>query len=330
MAMIEYKAPGAARAEISKLSARLEERFIAPLRPGTRTWFSVTVAFVLALHAALLGYLVHVDGKQPMRPTKLAETPVEVVVEKPKEKPPPLKKPEPRQPPTKQEIEKPASSAPRAPNEEKVETRELQKETRAPTAATPPRDGRPEPSREESSPPTDPADPAKQDEAAAKKDVLERDAEALDKAKPQPDKKPETKIAKSKPTVKTRRPTKAMRQLAGASTLPDYRFARPTKKSPIHGGTEDSRYLAIVYAKIMSHYRRTAFGPEETGDATVAFEVNDDGSVIGTEVVQSSGDREVDDAAVAAVWRASPMPPSPPGAPHGLLARFSADSEPRP
>lgn len=308
------------------LTVSIEERLLAPLRRSSfaaRTWFLVAVALVLAAHLALFGYLLTRDSKAELKVAKQDETPVEIVVEKPPEPPkpppPPAQKPKPPKPVAKQELEKPASSAPRAPNEEKVETTKLEKETHAPKAATPPADGKPEHTADASSPETDPSRKDDADEAAKKEpDTLQKDAEALDKLTPPPKRKPE-KVAKAKPTTKTRRAKTAMQQLAGMSNLPDYAFARPTKKSPIYGGSEDSRYLAIVYAMIESK-RRPLVVADDNSTVTVAFEVDDEGNVIGVDVSAASGYPTLDAEAVAAIRRASPFPPPPAGAPHGLVA----------
>ena len=325
MATPEEKRPG------PSLVARMEERFFAPFKRdpfAARTWFLVTVAVVLALHAGLIAYLLYWDGHEPVHETKLAETPVEVVVEPPKPpaKPPLPKAPQPPKPQAKQEMEKPASSAPRAPSEEKIDTQRLDKETHAPQAPTPPQERQPAPSQEAASPTIEPAKPDTTKEEAARKDVLDKDAEALDKATPQPPKRPE-KVAKSAPPVRTHREKTALQRLAGRSALPDYAFARPSKKAPITGGNEDNRYLSNVFAKIMVNFRPVEPWPVDAGDVTVAFDVDDDGTILTLTIAQSSGDQGVDAAAVAAVSRASPLPPLPPGSPHGLIARIGADSE---
>lgn len=305
------------------LVAQMEERFLVPLKRNaafvSRTWFLVSVAFILFLHLALLAFLLRRDSENPVQVAQQQETPVEVIVEPPKPPPPPQKKPEPPKPQAKQEIEKPASSAPRAPNEEKVDSEAQQKETHAPKAPAPPKDGQPQPTQEAAAPADEPAQPDKTEEKAAKPDAPQKAAEALDKAKPEPKKKREAKVAKIKPALKTRHAKSALQQLAGASSLPDYAFARPTKTSPVYGGTEDSRYLAIVYGMIMNQ-RRAIEVPDANGNATIAFNVDDDGDVIGMGVMRTSGDPELDAEAMGAIRRASPFPPPPAGSPHGLVA----------
>ena len=305
----------------ASLRAGVEERFFAPLKHNAfarRTWFLVTLAVILAVHAGVLAYLFYRDSAAPEQIAAREETLVEVIVEPPKPPPEAPKPPQPKQE-AKQEIEKPASSAPRAPNEEKVETQETQKDTHAPKAPTPPRDGTPEKS-EAASPSTEPAPPEKTEAEAEKKDLLEKDAEPLENAVPEPPKRPKSLMAKAKPPTKVKAKASALDQLAGDSSLPDYRFARPTKKSPVYGGSEDSRYLAIVYGMIMSKRRPVVSVADASGSVTITFGVDDRGNFTGANYVRSSGFPEIDNEAMAAIRRASPFPPPPPGSPHSLIA----------
>ncbi len=302
----------------------MEERFFAPFKRNAfaaRTWQLVTASVIVAIYAAGLILLLRWDAEHPQQQlAKQEETPVEVVVEKPKPPPEP-KQPEKKPEPPKQEIEKPATSAPRAPNEEKVETEKQDKATHAPKAPAPPADGKPDEAKEAASPSEAPAEPDKTEEAAQKKpDPSDKEAEALDKAVPLPPRKPVMKEAKAKPPAKLRREKDAARRVAGLSDLPDYAFARPTKKSPVYGGSEDSRYLAIVYGMIMQKYRPSPFVPADSTSITMTFDVDSGGDVEDINVVRTSGYPEIDAEAITAVRRASPFPPPPPGAPHGLIA----------
>ena len=250
-----------------------------------------------------------------------------MIVEPPKPPPEPPK-PQPKQE-TKAEVEKPASSAPRAPNDEKLDTRETRKDTHAPKAPTPPKDGTPE-KAEAASPATEPTPPDKTAAEAEKKDVLEKDAEPLENAVPEPPKRPKSLMAKARPPTKVKSDRSALDQLAGDSTLPDYSFSRPTKKSPVYGGSEDSRYLAIVYGMIMSKRRAVVSVAEASGNVTITFGVDDNGNLTGADYVRRSGFPEIDNEAMAAIRRASPFPPPPPGSPHSLIATidFSQDGPP--
>lgn len=314
-------ASDASQPPIPSLSARMEERFFAPFKRNVfaaRTWQFVIVAVVVTIYGSGLILLMEWDAEHPRQLAKQEETPVEVIVEKPP--PPEARKPQPPKPETKQEIEKPATSAPRAPNEEKAETEKQDKETRAPKAPVPPADGKPDHAEEAASPSETPAESAKSEEAAQKPpDPTDKEAEALDRAVPLPPKKPVVREAKLKPPAKLRR-EEAQRRAAGLSDLPDYTFARPTKKSPVYGGSEDSRYLAIVFGLLMRKYRPRTFVPSDANSITVTFNVDGGGQVDDIEIVQSSGYPEIDAEAAAALRLASPLPPPPAGSPHGLIA----------
>ena len=322
--------PGAPKAS---LTARLDERFIAPVRNASfarRTWFSVTVAGIILAHGILLAALLWRDRTDPSLQAKLDETPIEVVVEPPKPEQPPAPQPPAAQP----AIEKPATSAPRAPNDETADQKADDKDTHAPkapdpAAATPPdpAEAKAEPDKAQPDPPPTPEkteaeakpQPPKPDEAP------KAEAEALDKlTPPEPPKRP-AKFAQAKPHPKT-----ALQKLAGSSDLPDYTFAKPMKKrAKVTGGTEDDRYLAVVYGMITQQHRQIQT-PDGEWSVSVSFQVDGHGQLVGVEVTQRSGYREVDMAAVEAVESAAPFPPPPSGAITGLVARLRSSTDPRP
>lgn len=306
---------------------RREDRLIAPgqMPDTSQRWLIACVVLTLFVHGFIAAVLLRRDRTAALQP-KPEATPVEVIVEPPKPQPKPkppevAKKEAPPPPPPQQSLEKPANSAPRAPNEEKVETKEAQKETHAPKAPEPPKAGQPKLEAE-----TDPAeemkaDQDKADEAAAQEDVLKDDAEALDRAAPKPSPQPKPKkAAKATPQRKPRKVPDALEQLAGASDLPDYSFARPAKRAPVSGGTEDNRYLAVVYGMIMQNRSLIGIPTNVGGTVTITFNVDDDGNVTSMAVARTSGYPQIDAAAGAAIRRASPFPPPPAGAPHSLVA----------
>ncbi len=315
------------------LTARLDMRFAAPFRNAAfarRTWFSVTVVGIVLVHVAFLAFLLWRDSEASPRLAKLDETPVEIVVEPPQAKP--TLQPAAAQPP----IEKPATSAPRAANEETVDHDAKDKETHAPKFDAPKSDAKtaaavpaaaPTPpdvqAKADPDPKPDLADPPKPP------DVLQKDTEALDKLPPEPPKKP-AKLAKPKPAPpKVRVAKSAAQQLAGSSELPDYTFAKPMRKHPkVTGGTEDDRYLAVVYGLITQN-RRQIDMPGGLWFVAVAFEVDGSGNLVGLELQHSSGYRMVDAAALESVQRAAPFPPPPSGAPVGLVARLHSSQDPR-
>lgn len=326
-----------AKSPFGPLSAKLEERILQPLRAGAfarRTWFSVTVAAVVCLYAGLIGWLLWRDAADPPRGAEAQETPVEIVAEMPK---PAVAAP---QPAAQQEMEKPATSAPRAVNDNKLDTDSTDKDSHAAKTDAAKTPVPPKSESEADKTPERPAEaqepsqqaPAKDDAKAdppKPPDVLDKDAEALDKLPPQPPKKPE-KLAKAapKPPPRPRHLQSAAEQLAGASQLPDYTFAKPMRRhAKVSGGSEDDRYLAVVYGMITQN-RQPISGPYGDWAVAVSFIVDGGGNLIGVQVTRSSGYPEVDAQAVEAVESAAPFPPPPSGGNTGLVARLrSAGSE---
>ena len=308
------------------LSARLEERILQPLRTSTfarRTWFSVTVATIVALYAGLLGWMLWRDAADPPRSAQMQETPVEVVAEMPKPPAPPAPQP----PAPKQEIEKPATSAPRAVNDAKQDTERADKDTHAPKSATPPAEAEPKPTPDESKEAAEPPakdGPEKTEAAEAPKPPEpDKEAEALDKAPPEPPKKP-AKLAQAKPAPPKppHRPKSVAQQLAGNSDLPDYTFAKPMRKrAKVSGGSEDDRYLAVVYGLITQN-RHAISVPYGNWSVSVSFVVDGGGNLVGVQVSKPSGYAEVDSQAVEAVEAAAPYPPPPSGGATSMVARL--------
>jgi TonB family protein len=310
------------------ISGLAEERFFAPERPDkfwSRSRFVALLAIVLIIHAGVIGYFLYRDATVPVELAQAEETPVEVVVEPPPPPPPPQKQPpEPQQPPKHEMSEKPASSAPRAPSEIPVDTKMTDAKTEAPKAAPPPQDGQPEPAAADAA--EQPAAPEPTEAAALKREDDKRDAEALDKAKPELKSKPDAQEAKVKPKTQA---TDAARQLAGLSDVPTYHFATTSKMADFPAGTEDNRYLSVVYGKIMSknRYRTSAAARRGAhGIVSVTFVVDFMGRIARQVVTESSGQPDLDALAMATVRAAAPFP-SPPGSGSQQLI-WRADFEP--
>lgn len=89
-----------------------------------------------------------------------------------------------------------------------------------------------------------------------------------------------------------------------------------------HGLVEIAAYRSALLAKIWgaARYPETARERGATGVATVRFALDGAGAVTLADLAQSSGDRALDDEAMAAVRRASPLPAPPVGAPHAYSA----------
>lgn len=315
------------------LTIRADDRLFAwdgRVLRRNRLFYPILV-LVLLIHAAALIYFFYRDNTATMETAQLDETPVEVVIEPPQEQPkppppPPQKQPEPPKPKPEEQIEKPAFSAPRAPNKETVDTKSTDLKTQAPKAPAPPQQGVKAPPRQASKPQDENKDTAKED-AAAKPDEDKPDAEALDKAKPKVAPK-----AAAKPVTKaplTKKTQDALASLSGELDLPNMTFAKPTPKAPVYGGTEDVRYLAIVQGMIMQkvktlprldHY-------QDGGEVAVYFHLDDSGRVISMEILKKSGIPGIDAMAMDAVRQASPFPAPPRGVPHGLVWGTSVDGQ---
>ena len=200
-----------------------------------------------------------------------------------------------------------------------MQTEKTQPKTSVPKAATPPSEGQPQP-KAAAAPPKEAAPDESKEDAAKAPDETKPDAEALDKAKPKTAPKTTTKQAKETPKTK-RKPTDALAALSGSSSLPELSFAKPTPKTPIYGGTEDVRYLAIVEAALESkvtqlprteHWR-------SGGHVVIFFHLDETGRVISRDFYQKSGYPDIDKIAMQALIAAQPFPPPPRGVEHGLV-----------
>jgi protein TonB len=87
--------------------------------------------------------------------------------------------------------------------------------------------------------------------------------------------------------------------------------------APWRGAAELAAYRDALFARISSLVRYPEAARERgvTGVATVRFALDGAGAVTLADLAHSSGDRALDDEAVAAVQRATPLPAPPEGAP---------------
>jgi protein TonB len=92
--------------------------------------------------------------------------------------------------------------------------------------------------------------------------------------------------------------------------------------APARGAAELAAYRSALLAKIWgaARYPEAARERGATGVTTVRFALDGLGAVTLADLAQSSGDRALDDEALAAVRRASPLPPPPAGAPRAYSA----------
>ena len=295
--------------------ARPTSRFMA------RGRFWTLVILALIAHAVIIAAFLWRDAHDEMKvATAAEETPVEIVVEKPPEPPKP-KPPEPKktEPPKPKEDLRPAFSAPRAPNEEKLQTERTQPKTSVPKAAQPPSEGQPQPKPQMAQPKQAAPAQTKEDTAAKEEDKSKPDAEALEKAKPKVAKEAQTKAAKTAP--KQKRSPDLMASLAGSASLPELSFAKPTPKTKVYGGTEDVRWMSQVEGMLeakVSQLPRTAHW-QTGGQVLICFHVDENGRVTVKEFCRKSGYPDVDQIAMRALLAAAPFPPPPQGVEHGLV-----------
>jgi TonB family protein len=298
-----------------------------PPTPAERRGHAIALIAAAALHLliplSLLLYYWHWPVKTP---TAVQEIPVEVVVEQPPPPPkpkPPEEKPKPPPPP---EVEKPAYDAPAAPTEEKVNRESPDKKTEAkatPEAPPPPTPGA-SPKADAPAPAPHPADEQKGEAAPPAHDLKpEPEGELPADQTPKPEDNPTQAAAPAAPPAP---PNKAPvgEPLPTIEDLPQYKFARSVEKSPVAGGSSESRYLTIVYGMIKAHLH------ESTGlhidlankHGLVDFYVDEGGNLVGRKLVTSSGSSNLDVAVMAAIAEAAPYPAPPHWSPMYLSYNF--------
>ena len=297
-------------------------RFYLPpraVRPvASRLGFSALVALFLMGHAGFIAALLYEEAGLGNSAQTQEEIPVEVVVEPPIEepKPPPIPPvPKPKEPPlqVKEDFEKPAMSAPRK-AAETLDTKGIEEKTAAPQPTPKPQDGEQAPAPSPRVAPAAAA-PTIKDALNAASDAP--DAEAVGKAGPENRGKPEDKDSGSE-----RKALSHTLQQLSTTALADFSFGRTTKAAPITGGLEDNRYLANVFAKIMSKKQnpRGFVSTPAKRVVTISFVLDDSGRIVFQATSKSSGDPAIDRAAAAAVKLGAPYPPPPYGLPHSLIA----------
>jgi protein TonB len=131
--------------------------------------------------------------------------------------------------------------------------------------------------------------------------------------------------APPRPEAKSRAapaPPRATARLNPSSTATGARAASAPAPAPARGVAALADYRNALLAKISGavRYPEAARERGETGVATVRFALDGVGAVTLADLAKSSGDRALDDEALAAVRRASPLPAPPAGAPRAYSA----------
>jgi protein TonB len=293
-----------------QLAASNEQRLLEqpPRAPAAdRRRLGLIVLACLFAHVAVISLFVRFD-----RPALLArteeETAVEVIVEPQPKAPDPARPPETakdREQPMKQAVldEKEATDAPRA-SEEKSEKDIRAEVPHAAQAAAK-------------------ADPA----ATARKPVNPEQANAAEQSAQQPkndqaegDPRPEapekTKAQKDAPAPE-KPPEPATPSFVSSSDA----LAAALRYAPVGGGNAEATYLSTVYGLVaprLNVQKLIAGRPHTAGE--IVFAIDYGGAFVGAKLTKSTGLRDVDAAALAALRAAGPFPLPPTGG--GLTLSF--------
>ena len=311
------------------LAAPPDERLIEGPQPpilADKRRATLVLALCFLLHAIPIAFLIHQGVPDDLAPAE-QEIPVEVIVE-----PPPPKEPAPPPPKSEKQAEqtpfdeKPATDAPRAPNEEKVERDSKDKESHAPEAKPDPKPAEPKPASQQARTSEQTSD-YKNVEASAPKLKDDRpDGEPINAAETQrPDMPEQTKAEQAAPQP-VKQQTAASEPATAFAATPDYSFAPASRYAPVTGGNAATTYLSIVYGMVTSHMHKPNVAPGRAHTmGEIAFDVDFGGSLIGARVLKSSGSRELDTAALAAIRASAPFPMPPTG--NGLSLRLHFQGE---
>jgi TonB family protein len=314
------------------LVAELQDRFFTPIDPllrNARRRFILIVIVALLLHGSLLAVLLLRDHSKPQTPI---ETPVEVIVlpppqpkPEPKKEPPPPPKPQPKEKPQPKK-DKPATDTPPAANKEQIRRDNAEDKTESPVKGAPQPNAVMKPVPNQAKASLDAAPSPAEKTAAPDTPEDKPDAEPVAKPEPLKDKPSEKqKPTKEKTPVATHSRSSLAQEFASLSEAPHYSIATPAKPSPVSGGhCNTNPYLCTLYGLIMrqQHYPETARRLHVEGKVVVAFWIDERGDLVHQAVYRTSGYPDLDNEAVAAIRRAAPYPPPPPGAPHGFVAQM--------
>lgn len=332
--------------------ANPDNRLVPPAERRADAFFLI-LAICLFFHAGLLGLLFWNDVESPGSPTRAEEIPVEIVAEMPPEpKPEPkqevpqknLPLPEPdlvtppvvkaKPPPEKVQLDDVmvAHDAPVSGNDSKTLKGEPEKETKAPRVAPPPKLVLPQPAEKKpeqekaASPSENKPEPLSAPAEPQKLADDKPDAEALEKAQPEPPVKPQPKqqkqASKSPPTQGHK--TTVAQQLAALAPAPTYSFGSHAKSAPIGGGTEKASYESLLFGLISRqvHLPASVRASHLIHVGQIGLFVDEMGNLTHQAVYRASGDPVLDTAWLAAVRRAAPFPPPPRGLPHSFTLQY--------
>ena len=230
------------------------------------------------------------------QPEAIDPPPVEAAVAPPPELPSPVLEQKPETPPPPIPAPMPEMVPPPTPTPSDA------------VLAPPPPPPRPLPARKVALPkPPRPAPPKADPREVARQEARDAQAEARQEAREEArrEAKSEAAAAARAQRQATRAERAATAREAGGS---DRESAAPT---PVASGAALSTWQGEVQAHMNGYTPTSPNGA--SGTVKVAFTVDRNGRLTSAGVSSSSGDAELDRAALAAVRRASPVPPPPPG-----------------
>jgi protein TonB len=288
----------------------------APARSISRRELAAALAIILFVHAALIAFILYRDRADLFEMAPQQEIPVEVVAEVPPDPPKPPPQQHAEQKP-EENYDKPAYSAPRAPNEVASEETGAQQTTDAPQAQSKAQEGAPVAAA--NAPPA-PQVTASTLRGTTQEAIADEKAEPIEMASPMSATAPGQAAAAA--MARDTNSADLMRQLSAQPVLSGFSFAATTRLAPLTGGTEDNRFMSNVFAKILSkkRYPKSAAARRASGTVMVSFIIDGEGGLVYQTISHSSGESDLDAEAMAAVKSAAPYPPPPPGAPRSLLA----------
>jgi protein TonB len=296
-----------------QLAASTEQRLLEqpPRTPvADRRRLGLIVLACLLAHVAVIALFVRFEGLARPAPTQ-EETPVEVIVEPPPKAPDQAPAPETakeREQPTKQAVldEKEATDAPRASDEKS----EKDVRTEAPHAAQ--AASKADPAATKSKPVTpEQVNAAEKSAQQPKNDQAEGD--------PRPEAPDQTKAQKDAPSPE-KPPEPATPSFVSSSDA----LAAALRYAPVGGGNAQATYLSTVFGLIAPHLnveKLIAGRPHTSGE--IVFAIDYGGAFVGAKLTKSSGLRDVDAAALAALRAAGPFPLPPTGGGLNLSFKFA-------
>ena len=302
--------------------ANSAERLIEPRSPSSPAAPRRALALFGAclIHASVLSILLFENWHGPAVAPATLEMPVEIVVEPP--------------PKARSVDEEPAFDAPRAANKEKIARDAPGEESKASPAPEPMKQANPGLAPAESAGPTQQGERNGAENSAGP--ALDRpDAEVI--ASPGLEReKPEQREARADKQAEPENlatfggepfPAWSIGHPSTFGPLPGLEIAGAAESTPIGGGNAKATYLSIVYGMVMSHMHSPVVpraNLSKLAEGAIVFSVDGTGAITERKIARSSGMREFDSAALAAIAQAAPFPAPPGGAPIGLRFTYSA------